>query len=147
MPHKILRRKYIYQFCRPFFSLLQGLRKTTHNNLPVGGGIAVLVALGPVVADGVRQGHAVAREGHGGDGPVDLGKGAQADLLVDVPDAVGAVGAGRGEEVGVGGRKCDGVDCVDVGLGALGGRGFAVAFEGEVGEAGSRVSNRMEELE
>ena len=96
----------------------------------------MLIALGPVVPNRVREGHTVAREGYGGDGPVDFGEGAQADLLIDVPDAVGAVAPGRGEEVGVGRRESDGVDSVHVGQGVLGGRGLAVAFEGEVGEAG-----------
>ncbi len=99
MPHKILLRKYIYQCPSPFFSLLQGLPKTAHNNLPVGAGIAVLKSLGPVVADGVRQSHAIAGEGRGGDWPGGLWEGAQADLLVHVPNAVGAVGAGRDEDV------------------------------------------------
>ena len=79
----------------------------------VGGHVAG-VAAGPVVADGVGDGGAVAAPGERGDGAAELGEGADARLAVEVPEGKVAVGAGGGEDVHVGRVEGDAVDGVAV---------------------------------
>lgn len=90
----------------------------------------VLVALAPVVANGVGEDAAVLVEGGGGDAAADVGVALEAVLGVLVPEVEGAVGAG-GAEGAVDGVEGDVVDGVDAGDAVDG--GVAVALEGEVG--------------
>lgn len=94
-------------------------------------GVVPRVALAPVVADGVREDVAVAREGGRGDAAADLGVALEAVLGVLVPEVECAVGA-CGAECAVLRVERDGVDRVDLGDVALGGVVLAVAFEREV---------------
>ena len=97
-------------------------------------------ALAPVVADGVGEDVAVAREARSRDGAADLRVALEAVLGVLVPEVEGAVGA-RGAEGSVLRVEGDGVDRVDFGHVALGGVLLAVAFEGEVEAGRGEVSD------
>jgi len=105
------------------------------DDLPLGRGRVVLAALGPIVADGVSQSHAIGGEGEGGDGGGGLGERAYAVALAYVPDGVSAVGPGCGEYVLMCGRVGHGVDGVDVRVAFLGGVRLTVALELQVVEA------------
>lgn len=96
--------------------------------------VVVLVALAPVVADGVGKDGARLVEGRRHDGPADARVALEAVLSVLVPEVEGAVrpGGAEGAVDGVEGDVVDGEDVGDV----VGGR-VAVALEGEVGPAES----------
>lgn len=89
----------------------------------------VLVALAPVVADGVGKDAAALVERRRRDAAADVGVALEAVLGVLVPEVERAVGAG-GAEGAVDGVEGDGVDGVDVD-GVVDG-GVAVALEGKV---------------
>jgi hypothetical protein len=101
-------------------------------------GVISAVALAPVVADGVGEDVAVAREGCRCDAAADFGIALEAVLGVFVPEVEGAVGAGCAEGA-VLGVEGDGVDGVDFGYVALAGVLLAVALEGEVEAASALV--------
>ena len=90
------------------------------------------VALAPVVADSVGEDASGAVESSRGDGAADGRIALQTVLGVLVPEVEGTVATG-GAEGTVDGVERDGVDRVDVTDVAIGGRGLAVALEGEVG--------------
>jgi len=90
----------------------------------------VLVALAPVVGDGVGEDVTRLVEGGGNDAAADVGVALETVLGVLVPEVEGAVGASgaEGSVDGVEGDVVYGMDSDDVV-----GWGVAVAFEGEVG--------------
>jgi hypothetical protein len=90
----------------------------------------VLVALAPVVADGVGKDVARLVEGGGRDGPADGGIALEAVLGVLVPEVEGSIRTGSAEGA-VDRVERDVVDRVDV-RDVVGGR-VTVALEGEVG--------------
>lgn len=92
--------------------------------------VVCLVALGPVVADGVREDVAVAVERRSRDGTADVGETLEAVLRILVPEVECTIGAG-GREGSVDGVERDIVDSVDVCHGGL--WRLAMALEGEVG--------------
>jgi hypothetical protein len=80
-------------------------------------GRIVRIALGPVVPDSVREALARVIERAGRDGAADVGEALEAHVLLDVPEAEGAVGAaGRDTvlEFRVAGDCVDGPDASDV---------------------------------
>lgn len=92
----------------------------------------VLVALGPVVTNGVGKDASVLVEGGGRDAAAHVGVALETVLGVLIPEVERTVGAGRAEGA-VDGVERDIVDGVDVGN-AVGG-GVTVTLEGEVGAA------------
>ena len=99
----------------------------------------VLVALGPVVTNGVGEDAARLVERGGGDAAADVGVPLEAVLGVLVPEVKRAVGAGRAEGA-VDGVKADSVQGVHAGGG---GAGVAVALEREVAPGSSAPSAKM----
>lgn len=96
----------------------------------------VLVALAPVIANGVGEDAAVLVKGRGRDATTHVRVAFKTVLSVLVPEVECAVGAGRAEGA-VDGVEGDVVDGVDVGD-AVGGR-VTVTLEGEVGAGHVRV--------